>query len=301
MTTITSEAAVRTSPRKRRASGNFRRTLRTGRGRVGLTLVVIVVGVAAIGPFVTPSPPDTTEGIFFSPASSRFWLGTDVLGRSVLARVLDGGWVLLIMAAAATLIGVGLGAIIGMSAAYFRGRIDTILMRAVDILLAFPQIVLVLLLISVVGPKLWLIVLAVAFSHLPAVARVIRSASIDVTERDFIASDEAIALHRTRILFGEVLPNVVSPLMVESGLRLAWSTAIIAGLNLLGFGQAPPAPGWGEMIYENIPGISTNPWGVIAPALMIAALTIGVNTLTDAFARVSMGSDRAALEIGQFQ
>jgi peptide/nickel transport system permease protein len=301
MTTITSDAPVSTAPRKRRAAGNFRRTLRTGRGRVGLTLVVFVVAAAAIGPFVTPSPPDTTEGIFFSPASSRFWLGTDVLGRSVLARVLDGGWVLLIMATAATVIGVGLGAIIGMSAAYFRGRIDTVLMRAVDILLAFPQIVLVLLLISVVGSKLWLIVLAVAFSHLPAVARVIRSASIDVTERDFIASDEAIALRRTRILFGEVLPNVVSPLMVESGLRLAWSTAIIAGLSLLGFGQAPPAPGWGEMIYENISGISTNPWGVLAPALMIAALTIGVNTLTDAFARVSMGSDRGALEIERLQ
>lgn len=297
--TVTEVAVPQPSTRPRRRKGSFAQTLRTGRGRVGLTLVLVVAAIAVIGPFVTPAPPDTTVGIFFSPPSAHFWLGTDVLGRSVLARVLDGGWLLLVMAAAATILGVGVGATIGLSAAYFRGVVDTVAMRAVDVLLAFPQIVLVLLLISVVGPKLWLIVLAVAFSHLPAVARVMRSAAIDVTERDFAASNEAIALSRARILFGEILPNVVSPLMVEAGLRLAWSVGIIAGLNLLGFGQAPPAPGWGEMIYENIPGISVNPWGVLAPALMIAALTIGVNTLTDAFARVSMGSDRAALEVEQ--
>jgi peptide/nickel transport system permease protein len=297
--TISGTAPAATTVQVRRKAARFRQTIRTGRGRVGLAFVLFTVAVAAIGPFVTPSPPDTTVGTIFGPPSGSFWLGTDALGRSVLARVLDGGWVLLIMALAATLIGVGLGTIVGMTAAYFRGAADTALMRAVDVLLAFPQIVLVLLLISVVGSKLWLIVLAVAFSHLPAVARVIRSASIDVTERDFIASDEAIALSRSRILFTEVLPNVTSPLMVELGLRLAWSTAIIAGLNLLGFGQAPPAPGWGEMIYENISGISINPWGVLAPALIIAALTIGVNTLTDAFARVSMGSDRAPLEMEQ--
>jgi len=297
--TTTDIAPPAPAVRVRRKAGRFRQTIRTGRGKVGLTFVLFVVLVAAIGPFVTPSPPDATVGTVFGPPSGQFWLGTDTLGRSVLSRVLDGGWVLLVMALAATIIGVGFGAIVGMSAAYFRGVIDTVLMRAVDVLLAFPQIVLVLLLISVVGPKLWLIVLAVAFSHLPAVARVIRSASIDVTERDFIASDEAIALSRTRILFAEVLPNVTSPLMVELGLRLAWSTAVIAGLNLLGFGQAPPAPGWGEMIYENIAGISVNPWGVLAPALIIAILTIGVNTLTDAFARVSLGSDRAPLEMEQ--
>jgi peptide/nickel transport system permease protein len=297
--TMSGVAPPATTVQVRRQAGRFRQTLRTGRGKVGLAFTLFVVAVAAIGPFVTPSPPDTTVGTIFGPPSGRFWLGTDALGRSVLARLLDGGWVLLIMALAATIIGVGLGAIAGMTAAYFRGVVDTVLMRAIDVLLAFPQIVLVLLLISVVGPKLWLIVLAVAFSHLPAVARVIRSASIDVTERDFIASDEAIALSRTRILFTELLPNVTSPLMVELGLRLAWSTAVIAGLNLLGFGQAPPAPGWGEMIYENISGITTNPWGVLAPALIIAVLTIGVNTLTDAFARVSMGSDRAPLELEQ--
>lgn len=286
--------------RRRRTTSSFRRTLHTARGQVGLVLVAVVVAAAVIGPFVTPAPPDSTIGAFFAPASAAYWLGTDDIGRSVLARLLDGGWVLLVMALAATVLGVGLGTVIGMTAAYVRGRWDTLMMRAVDVLLAFPQIVLVLLLISVVGAKLWLIVLAVAFSHLPAVARVIRSASLDVTERDFIASSEAIVLPRSRILFGEVLPNVVSPLMVEIGLRLAWSVAIIAGLSLLGFGQAPPAPGWGEMIYENIPGISTNPWGVLAPALMIAALTVGVNTLTDAYARVSIGSDRASLELEQF-
>ena len=281
------------APRRKARAGYFRRTLRTARGRVGLTLVLFVVAVAVIGPFVAPYSPNDTVTLVFAPASSQHLLGADDIGRDILSRLLAGGWVLLLMATAATAIGVGLGTIIGMTAAYFRGRTDTILMRAVDVLLAFPQIVLVLLLISVVGPKLWLIVLTVAFSHLPAVARVMRSASIDVTERDFVASSEAIALSRRRILFGEVLPNVVSPLMVEIGLRLTYSIAIIAGLNLLGFGQPAPAPGWGEMIYDNIEGISTNPWSVLAPAAMIALVTVGMNTLTDAFARVAIGSEKA--------
>ena len=112
--------------RARRAAGSFRQTLRTGRGRVGLALILVVVGVAVVGPFVTPSPPDTTLGPFFTPPSSHFWLGTDVLGRSVLSRVLDGGWLLLVMALAATVLGVGLGTIIGLTAAYFRGLLDTV-------------------------------------------------------------------------------------------------------------------------------------------------------------------------------
>lgn len=277
-----------------RRRGYLRRTLATSRGRVGLGLVLLVVGVAAIGPFVEPQSTVASTTVPYATPSSQYLLGADTIGRDVLSRLLDGGWVLLTMALAATVLGVGLGTVIGMAAAYFRRRVDSVLMRAMDVLLAFPQIVLVLLLISVVGSKLWLIVLAVAFSHLPAVARVIRSASLDVTERDFIASSEAIALSRRRILFGEVLPNVVSPLMVETGLRLTYSIAIIAGLSLLGFGQAPPAPNWGFMIYENLEGLSVNPWGVLAPALMIALLTLGVNTLTDAFARVAIGSDRAS-------
>ena len=168
-------------------------------------------------------------------------LGGDELGRDVLSRVLHGGWVLLVMAFAATVLGVAAGSACGVAAAYLRGRVDGLIMRTVDVILAFPQIVFALLLVSIVGPKLWLIVLAVGFSHAPQVARVMRSAALDISERDFVKASELLGMPRRRIMTGEILPNLISPLMVEGGLRLTYSIVIIAGLSFLGFGQAPPA------------------------------------------------------------
>ena len=165
-------------------------------------------------------------------------------------------------------------------------------MRTVDVILAFPQIVFALLLVSIVGPKLWLIVLAVGFSHAPQVARVMRSAALDISERDFVKASELVGTRRRRIMTREILPNLISPLMVEGGLRLTYSIVIIAGLAFLGFGQAPPAANWGTMINEDRSGLVLNPWAVIVPAVLIAVLTIGTNTFTDAVARVSIGIDR---------
>jgi peptide/nickel transport system permease protein len=165
-------------------------------------------------------------------------------------------------------------------------------MRTVDVILAFPQIVFALLLVSIVGPKLWLIVLAVGFSHAPQVARVMRSSALEVSERDFVKASELVGTPRRRIMTREILPNLISPLMVEAGLRLTYSIVIIAGLAFLGFGQTPPAANWGTMINENRAGLVLNPWAVVIPALLIALLTIGTNTFTDAVARVSIGIDR---------
>ena len=166
------------------------------------------------------------------------------------------------------------------------------LMRAVDVLLAFPQIVFALLLVSIAGPKVWLIVVAVAIAHAPQVARVMRSAALDVCERDFVKSAELIALRASRLMVGEILPNLTSPLMVETGLRLTYSIVLISGLSFLGFGLQPPSPNWGSMINENRVGLVGNPWAVIAPVALIAILTVGMNTFTDAIARVSLGVDR---------
>jgi len=184
------------------------------------------------------------------------------------------------------------GALAGITAAYVRGPVDGFIMRTVDIILAFPQLVFALLLVSVVGPKTWLIVIAVGFTHAPPVARVLRSSALDVTERDFVKSVELEGVAGHRIMRNEILPNLVSPLMVEIGLRLTYSIGIIAGLGFLGFGQPPPTANWGLMISENLVGIQSNPWAVIAPAAAIALLTIGTNTFTDAFARVAIGADR---------
>jgi peptide/nickel transport system permease protein len=259
---------------------------------VGLLLTTFVVLVAAIGPAIAPYSPTVFATMPFAKPSSHILLGGDVLGRDVLSRVLDGGWQLLLMALAATAVGVVCGAAAGISAAYLRGRVDGLIMRTVDVLLAFPQLVFVLLLVSISGPQIWIIVLAVGLTHMPPVARVLRSATLDVSERDFVRAVELQGVRPARIMWREILPNVMSPLMVEFGLRLTYSIATIAALAFLGFGQAPPAANWGLMINENRSGIEANPWAVVVPVLLIALLTIGTNTFTDAIARVSIGIER---------
>jgi peptide/nickel transport system permease protein len=266
--------------------------VRSPRGAIGVALTSVIVLVAAIGPSVAPYPSNGLETVDLAKPSAHFLLGSDFLGRDVLSRVLDGGWLLLVMALAATVIGLAAGAMAGMSAAYFRGRTDGIIMRGVDVILSFPQIVFALLLLSLIGPKLWLIVLAVGISHAPQVARVVRSATLDISERDYVKAVELQGMSPAKIMLTEIMPNLVAPLMVEAGLRLTYSIVIIAGLAFLGFGQPPPAANWGTMINENFIGLGVNPWSVVVPAALIALLTIGTNTFTDAVARVALGVER---------
>jgi len=270
----------------------LRRASASTRGRVGLALTAVIVLIAALGPHFAPySATDFVTTPYAKPSHEHF-LGGDNLGRDVLSRVLAGGWVLLLMAVAATILGLVLGTLAGVSAAYLRGRWDGAIMRTVDIVLAFPTIVFVLLLVSVVGPKLWLIVLAVGISHAPQVARVMRAATLEISERDFVKAIELWGLRPWAVMRSEVLPNLTSPLMVELGLRLTFSIVIMSGLSFLGFSQPPPTPNWGLMINENRLGLEANPWAVVVPAVLIALLTIGTNTFTDAVTRVAIGVDR---------
>jgi peptide/nickel transport system permease protein len=266
--------------------------IRTPRGAIGLGLATAIVLVAVIGPWITPYQPNSLQTRPFAEPSSQYLLGADYLGRDVLSRVLAGGWLLLLMALAATALGVTLGAAAGVSAAYLRGVSDGIIMRTIDVILSFPQVVFALLLVSVVGPKLWLIVLAVGLSHAPQVGRVLRAATLDISEQDYIKAVELQGMRPAKVMLREIMPNLVSPLMVEVGLRLTYSIVIIAGLAFLGFGQPPPAASWGTMINENRSGLPLNSWAVIAPAALIALLTIGMNTFTDAVARVAIGVER---------
>ena len=292
---VTADTAASAGPARRREwAGTLRRAASLPRGRAGLAIVGLVVAVAVIGPFIAPHSDTASLLGPYSTPSSHALHGGDELGRDVLSRILDGGWVLLAMAAAATIIGVAVGSVSGIAAAYLQGKLDAAIMRTVDVILAFPQLVFALLLVSIVGPKIWLTVLAVGFSHAPQVARVMRSAALDVSERDFVKASELLGTARRRVMAKEILPNLTSPLMVESGLRLTYSIVIIAGLAFLGFGQPPPAANWGTMINENRDGLVLNPWAVVVPAVLIALLTIGTNTFTDAVARVSIGIDREA-------
>ena len=278
--------------RRRQRASTLLATVRTPRGAIGLGMAALVVLTAIVGPLAAPYAPDAPVTLALGHPSGQFLLGGDYLGRDVLSRVLDGGWVLLVMAVGATALGMVGGALAGVSAAYLRGVSDGFIMRVVDVILSFPQVVFALLLLSLLGPKLWLITLAVGISHAPQVARVLRSATLDISERDFVKAAELQGMRPVKIMVKEILPNLVSPLTVEAGLRLTYSITIIAGLAFLGFGQPPPAANWGTMIYENRTGLALNPWAVIVPAALIALLTIGINTFTDAFARVALGVDR---------
>lgn len=270
----------------------IRGALHTPRGRVGATLLFVVVVIAAVGPIVAPHPPDAFVTSSFARPSPGFPLGGDVLGRDVLSRLLDGGWLLLLVAAGATVLGVTMGTAVGVIAAFEGGKIDAILMRGNDVLLAFPQLVLALLLVSVIGPKIWLIVLVVGIAHAPQVARVVRAVTLDISERDFVKAEELMAIPRRRIMISEVLPHLTSVVMVEVGLRLTYSVVVIAGLSFLGFGLPPPTPNWGTMVNENRIGLTQNPWATLAPIAMLVLLTVGTNTFTDAVARVSLGLER---------
>jgi peptide/nickel transport system permease protein len=270
----------------------FVRAMRVRRTQVGLLLALIVVGVAFIGPYLAPYGPTDFVGKPYLAEHAGTVFGTDNLGRDVLTRFLYGGRSLLVLSALATLLGVGAGAMVGLVAGYRRGWPDEVLMRTGDILLAFPQIVIALLLLSVLGPQLWLLVAIVALGHAPRVARVIRGAVLGVVERDFVQAAEAAGTPSVAILVREILPNVTGTLMVELGLRMTYSIGLIAGLSFLGLGLQPPAADWGLMINENRIALTVQPWAVVLPVVAIAVLTIGTNLVTDGLARASAGIDQ---------
>ena len=274
--------------------GIMRDALRLTRTRIGLGMVVVLVAIAIFGPLVAPHSPTEFVGAPNAAPSSDALFGTDALGRDVWSRFLHGGLSVLWMATAATVLGVGVGVVIGLVAAYARNWLDDVLMRASDVVLAFPQIILALLVVSALGPKLWLIVLVVAVGHMPRVARVIRGAAQVIVERDFVMAAEAVGEKRSRIIFGELLPNVTSPLLVELGLRMTFSIGLVAALSFLGFGLQPPASDWGLMINENRLSITVQEWSVLLPVLAIGLLTVGTNLITDGIARAAIGIDRKA-------
>jgi peptide/nickel transport system permease protein len=274
--------------------GILRDALRMGRTRVGLGIVTVVVAVAVFGPLVAPHSPTEFIAAPNTGPSSDAMFGADALGRDVFSRFLHGGLSVLWMSAAATLIGVGTGVGIGLVAAYSRNWLDDVLMRGSDVVLAFPQIILALLAVSVIGPKLWLIVLVIAIGHTPRVARVMRGAALEVVERDFVKAAEVVGEKRSRIVFGELLPNVTSPLLVELGLRMTYSIGLIAAVSFLGFGLQPPTADWGLMINENRLSITVQAWSVLLPVLAIGLLTVGTNLITDGVARAAIGIGRKA-------
>jgi peptide/nickel transport system permease protein len=269
-------------------------SLRYGRTQVGLVLLALIVLGALVGPLAAPHAPDALVGLPLQSPSGAHLLGTDALGHDVLSRVLWGGRSVVWMSFAAATLGVFVGVVVGLVAGYSQSVLDDVLMRGMDVVLAFPQIVFVLLFVSLLGPKLWLIVLLVALSWVPQVARVARGVTSEVIHREYVESAEAIGLPRHQILSREILPNITTPLMVEYGLRLTWSISIVAAVSFLGFGIQPPNADWGLMINENRQGLTIQPWPVVVPALCIAAFAVGANFVTEGVSRAIAGIDRRA-------
>jgi peptide/nickel transport system permease protein len=272
----------------------LRAASRAKRTWVGLALTLLVAAVALLGPFVSPHGPNDIAGAPYAQPGGAALLGTDYLGQDVLSRLLHGGRQLLVAVALATLIGMALGITLGLVAGYVGGWLDEAIMRLSDVVLAFPQIVLALVLLATVGPKPWLVILVVAVSHAPRVARLTRGMTTTLATREFVQSADALGERRHRILFVELLPNMSGPLLAEAGLRLTYSVGLIASIGFLGFVPDPRAADWGLTINQNRLALLTQPWAILAPVLAIAVLTIGTNLVADGIARAAAGIDVVA-------
>jgi len=276
-----------------RATSLLRRSFRLWRTRIGVVLVGLLVLLAIVGPFVSPYGPSTPVGAPNSLPGGKAVLGTDYIGQDVLSRLLYGGRSVIGLALLATLLAYAFGLTIGLIAAYSRNALDDVLMRAMDVILAFPQIMLALVAVAVVGPAAWVIVVAIALTTVPRIARVARGAALPVVERDFIACAEAMGVPRWRILVGDLLPNTLGPLMVEASLRVTYSVGVIAALAYLGLAPDPNGANWGTMINENQIALVVQPWGAVMPIIAIALLTMGTGLIGDGIARTAAGIDRS--------
>jgi ABC-type dipeptide/oligopeptide/nickel transport system permease subunit len=277
-------SAVATS---RSAARRLRRVsvLRSNAGRVGVVLLVGAVGVALFGRYFAPYSDTATLGVPGAAPGGGHALGLDFIGRDVLSRTLYGGRSTLILAGLATLITYTLGGAIGLIAGISRSLVDPILMRGVDILLSVPALLVILLLVTAFGINAPVLVVATSLVLLPGVARIIRSATLEVSTRGFVESAIARGEPTRSLLVREVLPNISGIVTADLGLRFSWAIILIASVNFLGIGIQPPTPDWGVMISENRVVLGSNPMAVVAPSVMLAVLIVGVNLVGDAYVR----------------
>ncbi len=261
------------------------RFLQTRSGAVGFGLVTFVVLVAVFGRYFAPHGPSASIGVPLGGPSGDALLGTDSLGRDVFSRLLYGGRSVIALAAAATALAYLVGLTVGLVAGYSRSVVDPLLMRTADVMLAFPPLLFLLVLITGAGTGVGVLVIGVAAIQAPGISRIVRTATLEVSVRGYVEAAVARGERGVSVVVREVLPNILAPVLVDAGLRFTYSILIIASVNFLGLGLQPPSPDWALMISENRQYISLNPAAALAPAAMIALLTIGINLTGDAIAR----------------
>ena len=249
---------------------------------IGLSMVLFWVVVAILAPLIAPHDPFAQDSSAINQQpSSLYPLGTDHMGRDILSRLAYGSRTILILAPLSVLCSVAVGTFLGLLGGYVGGVLDEIVMRILDAIMAFPTILLYLIIISAIGPSALNVVIAITFVGAPGVARLVRSLTLDVRTRDYIRAAETRGENPFHIMFVEILPNARGPLIIDAMLRVGYAIFSIGTLGFLGLGLPPPTPDWGGMISEARKYIWTSPLNVLWPALAIATLVVGLNLFAD--------------------
>ena len=271
----------------RRSRGLFRdalhRLLASWNGRVGLIVVGLIFLVAVGAPIVSPYDPSTDSNLEESrqAPSSQHLFGTDRLGRDMLRRIAHGARISLLVGLAVVAGASTMGVTLGMLSGYLGGSADTIIMRMMDVLLAFPGILLAIAIVAVRGPGLLNTMLAVAVVGIPGYARVMRSMVLSLREREYVLAARMVGTRDRRIMFRHIFPNSLSPLIVQMTLGIGGAILFAAALGFLGLGAQPPLPEWGAMISDGIPFLRTDPHMVFFPGIVIMITVLGFNLLGD--------------------
>jgi peptide/nickel transport system permease protein len=249
---------------------------------VGLGLVGFWVLVAIFAPFISPYGPleQDPEAMNQGPSAQHI-LGTDHLGRDLWARVLYGARTILVLAPLAVLCSLAVGVTLGLTGGYFGGWIDEVVMRILDALMAFPAILLYLIIIVAMGPSAMNVVIAITVAGAPGIARLVRSLTLDIRTREYIAAAELRGENPLYIMFVEILPNAKGPIIIDAMLRIGYAVFDIGMLGFLGLGLPPPSPDWGSMVATGRRYIFINIWPVLWPALAISSLVVGLNLFAD--------------------
>jgi peptide/nickel transport system permease protein len=254
---------------------------------VGTALLAMHVGLAVFGPALAPYHFAQFNMLHTLEAPSRaFPGGTDQYGRDQLSRVMWGARGTLLLAAASTLLGVGLGVVVGMLGAFYRGLLDEVLMRFVDALMALPALLLAMLLLTTVGTNPVYVALGIGVVFMPRSARVVRGVALGLAAAEFIDAARVRGERGLYIIFAEMLPNAWAPIIVEVTIRFAYAILLATSLGFLGLGAQPPAPDWGLMINEALPFLAQAPWLAVMPAAAISSAVVAANLLGDSLSDV---------------
>lgn len=240
--------------------------------------ILVALFWGAIVPY-DPQALDPTASL--APPSAEHWFGTDNLGRDVFSRVLAGATSVLTVAPLGTALGMLGGIAVGLVTGYYRGRVDDVIMRVVDALLAFPLIIIAVLVLSVLGPSKVNVILVIGVVFTPIVARTVRSAVLSEREREYVAAARLRGESGPYIMISEILPNILSPIAVEATIRLGYAIFTSATLSFLSFGIQEPSPDWGLTISIGRVYLQAAPWMVLFPALALATLVVAVNLVAD--------------------